>query len=118
MGRPVINISGNKYGKLTATNEYVIKNQKRTYWYFDCDCGNKNVLINKNNVLKGTTQSCGCAQQDWSITHGKSQHAIYSNWIGIMGRCLNIKDKSYKHYGGRGITICEQWMDITNFIEW
>jgi len=48
-------------------------------------------------------------------THGKSNDSIYRNWIAMRERCLNKKHRSYKHYGEKGITICERWLKFENF---
>ena len=52
------------------------------------------------------------------ITHGDTNTRLYNIWKGIKDRVLNPKDKQYNDYGGRGITICEEWLDIQNFYDW
>jgi len=49
--------------------------------------------------------------------HGLSRHELYPRWSTIKDRCLNPKDKDYERYGGRGIKICNRWLDVNNFIE-
>lgn len=67
-----------------------------------------------NNVKKGSTTKCrSCA----STTHGLRTHALYDVWYGIKERVLNKNHKAYKYYGERGITVCDRWLKIENFIE-
>lgn len=49
-------------------------------------------------------------------THGLTRHPLYSTWSGMMNRCFNVKQRAYQDYGGRGITVCERWRDVRNFI--
>ncbi len=50
--------------------------------------------------------------------HGYSNHPLYRVWRNMKNRCCNPNDKGYKDYGGRGVTVCEEWMSPTSFIEW
>lgn len=52
------------------------------------------------------------------IKHGLSRTKAYSVWNGMMNRCYNKKDNGYKNYGGRGITICDEWKDVKVFVKW
>lgn len=49
--------------------------------------------------------------------HGQYLSNAYTSWECMKQRCLNVKNKKYKNYGGRGITVCERWMEFKNFIE-
>ena len=74
------------------------------------------------NVKSGNTESCGCynkrrASETHKI-HGLQTTRLYNIWADIKRRTLNPKHKSYNNYGGRGITICEEWLDIQNFYDW
>ena len=61
-------------------------------------------------------RSCGCRKGN--IHHGVASNKFYKTGVGIIGRCTNTKDIAYKNYGGRGITVCEEWLDVRNFIIW
>ena len=88
-----------------------------------CDCGNKTILL-KNSFLIGHTKSCGCKKSEASkinaVRHGHTngngyRSRSYRIWSGMKERCLNINSKDYDNWGGRGITICDRWMDFENF---
>lgn len=95
------------------------KKHKRRYALYKCFCGNEFEAL-CSNINRGLTKSCGCYNimliKDRSITHGLTSHRLYKTWNNMMQRCNNQNIKSYKDYGGRGITICNEWLDIQNFI--
>lgn len=101
--------------------------QIRHYGRFACECGGS-VEAEIYSVVgyRANTQSCGCLRleklKEKLTTHGRSKrHAehyqTYSSWQHMKDRCLNERNKYYKNYGERGITICEGWMDFENFLE-
>lgn len=51
------------------------------------------------------------------VTHGLSRHSAYNSWKKMVQRCTDPNNQDYHIYGGRGITICERWMDVRNFVE-
>ena len=100
------------------------ESSKRKYRFgiYKCGlCGN-NFKANTNDINRGHTKSCGCYQKRIASgspkTHGLRNTRLYITWIGIKGRTLNPKNKRYSDYGGRGITICEEWLDVQNFYDW
>ena len=50
------------------------------------------------------------------VKHGMRRHPMYQSWCAMKSRCNNPNDKGYKHYGGRGIKICERWLIFENFM--
>ena len=69
--------------------------------------------------IKSGTKSCGCQKVNTlGIKHGLYNNRFYATWNNIFKRCTNPKNKYYKDYGGRGITVCEEWLDIKKFIAW
>lgn len=111
----------NKYGRLTAIREVEGTSYSRRVSCV-CDCGNK-IIVNLNALLSGNTKSCGCLKQELLLeskaSHGLSATPLYSVWGSIKDRCLNTNCKSYKNYGGRGISICGQWVDNFHlFYKW
>lgn len=122
----VIDVTGRKFGRLTVL-EYVGTNEKK-YAMFRCvcDCG-KETIVKGRNLRTGHTKSCGCYWRDRSsesttrrkTTHGQSKSRLYGVWISMKKRCGCQNNKSYDDYGGRGITICEEWKnDFSAFAKW
>jgi len=118
-----MDLTGHKYNKLTViklhhkTQKYTIDGKKKGHQYFwlcKCDCGNE-TIIPTSNLRKGLIKSCGCLK----YTHHLSNTRLYRIYIGMKTRCYNSKSLSYKDYGGRGITICQEWLDdFMNFYNW
>lgn len=90
-------------------------NQKATYGLFECQYCGEEFEVGVAKVKSGHTKSCGCLKGD---AHGFSYHKFYKTWKHMVGRCTNPKIKAYKNYGGRGITVCAEWLDIRNFVAW
>ena len=95
---------GMKYPKETSK-------EKKRYGLYKCHCGKEFETI-ISDVKSGKASSCGCLKN----THNLSNHRLYQTWSDMMQRCNNPKRKDYKNYGGRGISVCDRWLDIENFI--
>ena len=67
------------------------------------------------SVKRRQTKSCGCLRGD---AYGLTSHRFYPTWNALVQRCTNPKNKKYMDYGGRGISVCEEWLDVRNFIAW
>ena len=92
-------------------------------WFCECQCENKTKkLIRSSALISGESKSCGCLQKELAIiqntTHGKTNSHLYSIWRGMRDRIFNKNARCYKDYGGRGIEICEEWLNFENFYEW
>lgn len=74
-------------------------------WLCRCDCGTEKVIA-ANSLRINRVVSCGCKKGE---KHGRTKSTEYRIWQGIIQRCTNPKVRTYKHYGGRGITVCERW---------
>lgn len=107
-------ITGQKFGKLTVL-ELVTKSGAVTHlWRCACDCGGETVA--QGGALRGgKSKSCGCLQLQSATKHGMYGTPAYESWRQMKGRCLNEKHEAYPDYGGRGITVCDRWMDFANF---
>jgi hypothetical protein len=106
---------GDRYGRLVVLE---IGKPPGTYRYKAvclCDCG-KYVAPTIDAMRRGKATSCGCAQRDAVTKHGRSQHPLYKTLRGMKSRCFDTRDKRYSDYGGRGITVCDRWHDLENFI--
>lgn len=90
-------------------------------WHCICECG-KEKEIYTSSLTSGKSKSCGCSNyKNLKITqptHGMTGTKIYEAWTHLRSRCKNSKDKNYKNYGGRGITVCKEWNKFENFQEW
>lgn len=117
-----IDLQGIRFGRLFVVEKNGKANNGSIIWRCRCDCG-KETMVTSGNLRSGSTNSCGCLHNEFisslSKTHGLSHTRLHGIWRGIKGRCLNHKNSAYQRYGGRGITICEEWRDnFENFYEW
>lgn len=82
-----------------------------------CECGVEKEIKRVVELAIGNVRSCGCLRREMHSKHGLSAHPLYRTWRGIIDRCTNPSVRAYPNYGGRGITVCERWLDVRNFIE-
>lgn len=119
-GRKKIEIKeGQVFGRLTAICA-LAPNKKHQTWMFRCECGTEKP-IRVSHVVNGCVISCSCLQGKKSAarltTHGLTYSPEYSTWTRMKCRCYNKRDISYPNYGGRGITVCDRWLNsFKNFI--
>ena len=115
----LIDMTGQKYGKLTVLERVGTKSHS-SQWMCICDCGNK-VVVGRNNLIHNHTKSCGCLKHREAVnrTHGQSETRLYFVWRNMLNRCFNSKVRDYPNYGGRGITVCQEWKeDFQVFSDW
>ncbi len=109
-----LDLTGQKFGRLTAIEEVKSPEKNYTRWLCKCECGNEKVIA-RASLRSGETESCGCLQKEEVSkrrkTHGLSRTKEYYSWKSMLNRCYNMKDVGYKNYGGRGITVCEEWRE-------
>lgn len=110
-----------KYGRLTALKHISTDKHRNEKWLFSCDCGETKVISLKH-VKYGKTRSCGCIRRETAkklrTSHGMEGTKIYNIWKAMKKRCNNHNDPSYENYGGRGIQVCDRWLDsFENFYE-
>lgn len=118
MGGLWVDLTGNKYGMLTVLGESGRNKNKMKIWRCKCECGNE-TLVTTNNLKRGHTQSCGCLFNKTMIKHGMCNTRLYRIWHNIKQRCNNPNRSCYKNYGGRGIKVCDEWLeDFLNFYNW
>ena len=95
---------------------------KTRFGLYKCGLCGTEFKANTYDINRGNTKSCGCYQKrrtkESNEIHGLGYTRLYAVWVKIKNRTLNPKDKKYSDYGGRGITICEEWLDIQNFYDW
>lgn len=87
----------------------------RLYALYECQYCKKEFEAQVSNIKNGGTKSCGCLRRDMQ---GLRQNRFYSTWHSMKSRCINVNNKEYKNYGGRGITVCKEWLSSATFIDW
>lgn len=111
-------ITGQKFGRLTARQTKIV--DKRRRWKCKCECG-RVVWVRASALLGGWTLSCGCLHKERVAAaarkHPRMHKPTWISWHCMKERCLNPEAKGYHVYGGRGIGICERWLTFDNFLE-
>lgn len=125
-----IDITGKRHGRLLVVERAgtrIVRGQNVRTWRCLCDCGNE-VFVTKEQLVD--KKSCGCLRKDMYSTpemnpnfrHGEctdSHSRLYGIYCNMLKRCLSQKDAQYKNYGGRGITVCDDWLhDPASFLSW
>lgn len=114
-----IEMVGRRFGRLTVLRQ--AENHKdRVRWLCLCDCGKEHISYG-TLMRSGHSKSCGCLDVDLkrerATSHGLSKHPLHAIWKGILTRCDNPNREQWSDYGGRGITICDEWRDFVRFYE-
>ena len=118
-----LDLTGKRFGKLTVVKRGQTKSN-HVRWECACDCGN--TTESRVDALRnGTAKSCGCLHnEEMRLRLKKHGHSTrekrtrtYQSWNMMMDRCNNTKNPSYKHYGERGIRVCERWHEYENFLK-
>jgi hypothetical protein len=120
MGRKFKDLTGQRFGRLIA-----VKYLGNGKWLCQCDCGNSKI-VNSGDLNSSRVNSCGCYKSEYitkkNKIHGLRQHRLYSIYYGMINRCYNESVESYNYYGGRGIKVCDEWLDkengFINFYNW
>lgn len=120
----VRDLTGERFGKLTVISRNISPAslaKKRAMWDCICVCG-RSKIVDTNKLKLGRVKSCGCGLFRSNTSrfgsrevHGMSKTALYRTWNNMLNRCLREKDARYDDYGGRGITVCEDWLSFSNF---
>lgn len=119
MGK-ALDLTGQRFGRLTALAAVGKDKRGCILWECICDCGNK-TSVNGAKLKNGHTKSCGCIVKDNSskATHRMSRTRLYRIWQAMKNRCYNENFWAFCHYGGRGITMCDEWRDsFEAFRDW
>ena len=120
-----IDITGQRFGRLVAVRRAENCGRYAAFLCL-CDCGHE-AVVRSDCLRSGDTRSCGCllqeilAQNRFAFKHGCSsrdrQTPGHRSWTGLKSRCLDAKNKDFRNYGGRGIAVCDRWLDsFENFL--
>lgn len=115
-------LTGRKFGRWTVIERCHSDSAKQSGWLVVCECGNENI-IRYGDLAYGKSKSCGCAAreklQKRVKKHGMCKHPLYDTWNSMIQRCTNPKAMYYEYYGGRGISVCDEWLNsIEAFLEY
>ena len=112
-----IDLTGQRFGKLLV-QEVAESDGGEARWFCQCDCGNSSITSGYR-LRSGETKSCGCqrmaAARAATTSHRMSRSPTYDSWLKMRERCLNPDNNSYHNYGGRGISVCENWSKFERF---
>jgi hypothetical protein len=111
--RRLIDLTGMRFGRLTVKSRQGNRDT-RVMWLCLCDCGSE-IVTDGGNLKSGRTQSCGCFRadilSDIKSTHRMSGAPEWNAWCGMRQRCYNENCREYPYYGGRGIYVCDEWLE-------
>lgn len=119
-------LTGEKFGSLTVikrVDDHIYNNGRKDIVYeCICDCGNKKDVL-AVHLRSGHTQSCGCKRAEnvskMRFKHGGRDTRLYTIWKNMKSRCFNQNNRDYCLYGGRGISICDEWVNnYASFMDW
>ena len=114
-----LDLVGQVFARLTVIKKgsgYVSPTSTKTTWICECSCGNTKEIVGAS-LRNGTTTSCGCYNKEIgrlrksNLKHGACRTPEYQAWVNAKKRCYDKKDKTYDYYGGRGITMCPEWIN-------
>lgn len=113
---------GKTYNRLFA-KELIYKQigkNKIAYFVCECECATGNdIEIRAQCVVSGHTTSCGCYDKERRLLHGQSKTRLYQIWADMKRRCYDESYANYSRWGGRGIKICDEWLnDFQTFRDW
>ena len=116
------NLINKKYGKLTILQEADKDIYGHKMVLCRCDCG-KEIITIYSAVLNGRAKSCGCLRKETKYGGNRQKHPrIYKIWHSMRDRCERQKNTAFQHYGGRGISVCDEWSrkpdGFENFCNW
>lgn len=118
---PLRDITGQRFGSLVVRRRAPNGATGKVKWECDCDCGGSSAVAG-HKLRAGLTISCGCLGSRRSFgartRHLTTKHGLfaggkrppeYRSWDGAIQRCHNPDAKDFARYGGRGITVCDEW---------
>ena len=125
-----LDMTGRRFGSLVVIGrapdqirEYEGRTSRKRMWYCQCDCGSPVKTVRGSHLTTGKIVSCGCVgkknSREAKIKHNQARTRLYQVWCNMKNRCYNPNVRSYKNYGARGITVCDEWRDnFSSFSAW
>lgn len=116
--------TGRRFGMLVVVSLKYIDIDFGSVWWCQCDCGSPLKAIRLNYLIKKRrpTTNCGCQfKSNPGVRHGGTGTKLHKVWLSMKERCYRKNFKFYKHYGGRGIKVCDEWIckeGFVNFQKW
>ncbi len=118
-------LKGKRFGHQTAVSFQGYNKWHNAMWLCKCDCGNEHI-VSSGKLINGKSTSCGCYRKkiivERSTKHGLtcgSKPRLFIIWNDMKARCYNSNSINYSSYGGRGISICKEWLeDFSSFYRW
>ena len=115
-------LSGQRFGRYVVLERAGADNYRNALWLCRCDCGSERI-VRGTDLRTGVIVSCGCYHReivkDLMTTHGRSRTRLYAVWDGMNNRCFRHTAMCFEHYGGRGITVCDEWRyNFKAFYDW
>lgn len=115
-----IDFTGKRFGRWLATGR-AANAGKHTQWWVTCDCG-KIGIVSQTNLRSGASQSCGCLREETTCAknyrHGMSGSRLFRIHSNTIQRCTNQKNPAYRYYGGKGVSVCNEWVGFAKFRQW
>lgn len=106
-------LAGCTFGRVTVISRVENDAKGQSQWLCRCECGRESVL-RSDTARAGCNRKCGCSVV--AVSRGFTRHPLCSVWTGMMHRCYSPNHSSFRYYGGRGITVCERWHKLENFL--
>jgi hypothetical protein len=111
-------LTGQKFGLLTVIKRAGTNKFHKALWLCKCDCG-KETITSTNCLNCGDTRSCKCLWVTANTIHGQYKTRLNIIWTDMKQRCLNPNHTYFRYYGGRGITVCDEWLNsFIAFRDW
>lgn len=99
---------GDKFDRWTVLENFEVVG-RRTYFKCKCECGTIRA-VRGSRLYNGGTKSCGCLRIKRITKHRMTGTSEYNTWDAMIQRCTNLNNSAYENYGGRGITVCPEWL--------
>lgn len=117
MSRTIV-MTGRRFGRLTVCGRAGSTSDGKAIWMCECSCG-RTIPYSGKTLRSGWATSCGCLKRERTISrnwkHGRTSTPEYRSYHHMVNRCYCTTTKEYKHYGGRGIIVCERWLGPDGF---